>query len=647
MDKSISRFLKKYSACEAAAVFSALSLKPAYQSNLVRLEKAIHYCLSFCKGNIKPEPKFINKLFLLMDQQGIATMEDPAENVFTSNLWLSDKPYQVPLGLWEGGIYQTQLFLNVLDNMPKIGGFLILYETIRQILDASDSVLKFNKVILNKVGGETPLDSLKKCDTSNITNLIVSVSVKIDNKNLLPTLEFSNWSELYKQDFGNTALEEKPFVNFNEQIYLILPSAITTSIRRLIFLFCKNNNFLTQFIESLAVELENKQFETKLLGGYDHAPIKYRKIPNLKGWLASEVVLEFDNGYYFHFVFLMDKLDGFDDDWLSGYISDNEQLYDYINNRISHTKSGIIRKDKKAKGCSIVVPCSFGRGVMIKSDFKNDESWTYQVIPPDDLDVLSHDKDCTPYRIWRILESEYKIKNMGAKLFNINGVLNLYAYAKSKNYNLIPHEEFQETGQSPESIFMVIPTNAQASLREQVLNDSNIKIVFHKERGNIKVRRGFVNSLFIENDRYDLYCPVLPDRNTFQVLYKKGKTSLWVEMEIVDRVDFSIQFKIFDAIIGWIPQVIKILNKTGISISDIEIWKVNFSFPHDIHLKTDVNIGKVTQSESSIFKGNVLTSYFNEDLVNGFNLPINTAEKTIIFSFLKHVKAEYIINDIF
>lgn len=85
---------KKYSAFEAAAVFSALSLQPAYQSNLCRLEKAVHYCLSFCKGKLKPDPKFINKLFLLMEQQGIASMEDPAENVLTSNLWLSDKSYQ-------------------------------------------------------------------------------------------------------------------------------------------------------------------------------------------------------------------------------------------------------------------------------------------------------------------------------------------------------------------------------------------------------------------------------------------------------------------------------------------------------------------------------------------------------------------------
>ncbi|UUO22372.1 hypothetical protein FGD67_03495 [Colwellia sp. M166] len=648
MDTPIKKYLKKYSAVEAAAVFSALSLKPAYQSNLCRLEKAVHYCLSYCKGKLRPDPKFINKLFLLMEQQGIASMEDPAENVFTSNLWLSDRSYQVPLGLWEGGIYQTQLFLNVVDKMPKVGEFLTLYETISQVLKASDNVLKRNRVPLNKVGGDTPIDSLKKGDTSNITNLILSALVKIDNKDLLPTLQPNEWAELYKQDFGNTNLEEKPFINFNNQVYIILPSAITTSIRRLIFSFCKDNDVFTQFIDSLAGELEKKQFETRLLGKYDHAPIRYREVPNVKSWSSSEVLLNFDEGYYFHFIFLMDKLDGFDEEWFSGCTSDDEQLYDYIDNRISQTKEGIIRKDKKAKGCSIVVPCSFGRGVMIKSDFKNDESWISQVIPPDDLDVLSNDKDCSPHKIWRILESEYKVKEMGAKLFNFNGFLNLYAYAKGENYNLIPHEQFQEAGQSPESIFIAIPTNCQVGLREQVLNDCDIKNAFHKEHGFIKVRRGFVNSLFIENDRYDLFCPVVVDRNTLQVLYQKGAISLWIEMEIIEGVEFSLQFQIFDATVSWVPQLVKALNAEKISISEIKVWKVNFSFPKNIRLKKDISIEKVTQSESSLFKDNVLTSYYNEDLINGLNLPINTAEKTIIFSFLKHVKAEEnIIHNIF
>ena len=160
LDTLFGPLLEEFSPIITASVFSALSLNPKYQSNQYRLEKAVHFCLSFCKGKNEPNKKIIQEIFISISECGIASMEDPAEDVFVSRLWLDDKSYCVPLGLWEAGIYGTQLLLNVLEVMPRDGLYLDLFEKVRFTLEVTDLIIKKNNIVINKVGGTYPLTEI-------------------------------------------------------------------------------------------------------------------------------------------------------------------------------------------------------------------------------------------------------------------------------------------------------------------------------------------------------------------------------------------------------------------------------------------------------------------------------------------------------
>lgn len=106
--------LKAYSKIHTASIFSSLLLNPNYQSSQYRLEKAISICLSFCLGDKKPDYDLV-KFILDKSTELFSMMEDPAEDVFISILWFEDEPYKVSTGLWEGDIYQAQIFLDFIS----------------------------------------------------------------------------------------------------------------------------------------------------------------------------------------------------------------------------------------------------------------------------------------------------------------------------------------------------------------------------------------------------------------------------------------------------------------------------------------------------------------------------------------------------
>ncbi|WP_040514371.1 hypothetical protein, partial [Paraglaciecola polaris] len=100
----LNQILKEYDPVESALYFSSLLLDPAYQSTTATLEKAIHLCLGICIGKKKTSKTFIKKVFKAVSSDGFSMMEDPAEDVMASRIWLNGKEYKVLLGLWEGCI---------------------------------------------------------------------------------------------------------------------------------------------------------------------------------------------------------------------------------------------------------------------------------------------------------------------------------------------------------------------------------------------------------------------------------------------------------------------------------------------------------------------------------------------------------------
>ena len=236
---NLEKILSPYSPVETASVFSGLLLNPEYQSHQYRLEFAVNACLSFCKGNKSPNRKIIRDVYKELEKCSVSHMEDPAEDVFISTLWLGYKSYKVSLGLWEGAIPQTQVFLNILYDLREDEHFQELYKRIEKLLSISHIVIEKNKLSINRVGNESFLESLRDIDSKNFMNYQENVILEYDpifsDDNInINKHEFDN---LINENFGNNTLELKPIFTDGARIILLLPTGITISIKRHIINF--------------------------------------------------------------------------------------------------------------------------------------------------------------------------------------------------------------------------------------------------------------------------------------------------------------------------------------------------------------------------------------------------------------------------
>ena len=266
--------LKEYSKIDTTCIFSSLLLTPSYQASQYRLEKAIAISLSFCEGDKKPDINLIN-FILEKSFELFGYMEDPAEDVFISTVWFENKQYKLSTGLWEGGIYQAQIFLDIIDSAPNNEKPISVKKIIRVLLKASDLIITKNGLNINEIGAENPAKVINFNELTDLDEFIDRVKLHPFNEyESLPCIDISNISELYMQELGASDLEETPFFINGNSCSLLLPSSILICIKRQVVNFVRKV-YSPEFLNTLFFNYQAKRLhETSLLKEFKGLPIK-------------------------------------------------------------------------------------------------------------------------------------------------------------------------------------------------------------------------------------------------------------------------------------------------------------------------------------------------------------------------------------
>ncbi|MEI6896693.1 MAG: hypothetical protein V5786_04230 [Psychromonas sp.] len=630
-----SGLLKGHSPLESAAIFTSLLLTPSYQSNTITIEKAIYTSLSECNGKYLPTKRYIKRVFKGIHSSGLGMMEDPAEDVMASLLWFLGKPYKVLLGAWEGAIEQTQAFLNTIERMAKENDYSELCNCVKAQLIASNTVLNRFSIPINTITADYPLEEIKSRDILDIEVVLERLEVtNLDLSDKLPICDENLWKFLGKAEPGNTLLEKSPYLLINDKRYLILPTAITLSIRRAIFSYFIEFKMLDMFKSELL------SAHTKMLQGISifreselkNIPIHYQRIPEQKNFLLAQSSIEFDSGYHYLFLFVSDALEGFQDSWFQDVLSFGEGVSDFLSDRINYFSQEILKLNPDAKFCTFIIPCGYGRGIGGMLGFE-EKDWLVEVVSFHDLMTLSQDSDCNPQRIWRLVEAVNILKNYGGRVQNFNGFLNLYGYVKGNDFSIFNHSDFIDMESSSLQIF--VGTNFQKTIRESVLQDENMKIIKHPECDDITIKRGYPHSLFKQNDMRNIYCPLNMRGDLFQIVICHKDIELWVEIDVIENIEISLQVQLFEAYIKWIAKVVDALTLKGISIEHIKLVHLEINYPKNYrNTSLKVSNESVLNSFSFELDDSVLECSYSENLYYGFSLPENVSERALLRPFI-------------
>lgn len=460
-----------------AATFAGLLAVPALQSNCLRLEALVHLTLVAGSGRGAPNQTIVSRLFSEAGKGRLGIKEDPAEDVFVTLIVSPRGDFRVLEGTWESAGFYLQRLVNLLELLPVGDLANQLREPVYALLRLSDLVCQRAGLVRYQLGSDKRAQVLPAPLLSAVSTLSEVVSFteeqfKVHGISLEHLVKFGFPAEqrtrLSSEAIGNSTLERFPVAHRNGEFYFLLPTATSAAIRRFITEMMESIDLREAFIGFLAMEYGNLFGDIPLLGERRGAPIEFRRTEDS---LLAGVMMEVDPGLFINVVFFVDPLKDFAQDGLVGEIPDLDKLAKDVAAWIESVTGPACASPGYRAGMTLLVGCGIGRAASRFPVPQLPHGWSFEAISAPDLHTLCWLNDFNSLSMWRLLESEKRLDELGVTLQNVNGLLNLVGWARSLEGHLVPHGDIpDEFGKDGKRVTVLIEQNALRGLRAAVLH---------------------------------------------------------------------------------------------------------------------------------------------------------------------------------
>ncbi len=177
-------------------------------------------------------------------------------------------------------------------------------------------------------------------------------------------------------------------------------------------------------------------------------------------------------------------------------VSEEGQLRDYI------CSCGAEFEKMPGFSGGLVLICLAGIGYNFVVGLNQDiPQWHIHVATLPEWLILTALGDCTAMRLWKLGEHEAVVQGYGVKIFNLSGLLNLYAFWKSNGFRLVPR------GFDARSLHMLnIACDFGATLRLETKQRKDVhRVRTHGGQRWVQLTRQNTRPLFKEDGEIRLY----------------------------------------------------------------------------------------------------------------------------------------------
>ena len=475
--ESCLRDIQSFDPLRLAATFGGLLTVPELQSNCLRLEALVHLTLAVGDGRSKPSRKIVGRLFAEAGKGRLGSKEDPAEDVFVTLIMTPRGDFRVLEGIWESAGFDLQRVVNVLELLPD-GAFTDrLREPVYALLRLSDLVCQRAGLFRYQLGSEErakvlPASVLNTIDTR--AKIVSFSEADFNEHGIAPEhlVEFGFPADqramLPYEAIGNSTLERFPIVHRNGESCFLLPTATSAAIRRYVIETIESIDGREAFIGFLALEYGHLFGGIPLLGERRGAPIEFQRTEDS---LLAGVIMEVDPGLFINVVFFVDPLKNFAQDGLVGEMPDLDKLSKDVGAWIETATDPACSSPGYRAGMTLLVGCGIGRAATRFPVPRLPRGWRFRGISAADLHTLCWLNDFNSLSMWRLLESEKRLNELGVTLHNMNGLLNLVGWSRSLDGHLVPHGDIQdEFAKDDLQGTIVVKQNALLGVRAAVLH---------------------------------------------------------------------------------------------------------------------------------------------------------------------------------
>ncbi|MCK5115749.1 MAG: hypothetical protein KAR44_04060 [Candidatus Aegiribacteria sp.] len=442
---SIKSILKRYDLESSIRLFSGLLTIPSMDVYANRISILIHMLLENAKGKKKLHHTGMCSLLNKQLAKMIAYLEDPIEDVFTSNILTNQGNYIVFNGTTEASDYMLQ---TIIDTLSKTDIPEQCNELIRKsyaLLKLSNEVAKRNDLnswISDPVNPEVQItipnmNTIKERATtiSFFHEDLEELGINIDDlvQFVFPIEERDRISE---ESLGSSTLERYPMLKLKDRYLLVLPNAVGIAVLRYIMDKMMQYGYMESFFEAIIIQQMN-QIQNDVLSVFKSQSILLNPLIeynlNINAWL-----IRYDTGSYINIV-LIHNMNPTDDVNYMNVVEYDEYrktlLQDYMSTVIEYCKK---QKDFKY-GITLVVLGGVGRGYYLSIPETGD-NWHASGIGISDLILLAAESKQAIFEYIKCIRQREWYMEKGVYFINVNGDINFYCYWKARNYSVIPNE---------------------------------------------------------------------------------------------------------------------------------------------------------------------------------------------------------------
>ena len=436
------RRLRKYSFPAVAVLLSGLLTRPENHTATARIEALLHLAALACRGRKKPGLQQLREWLTEIDEDPIAKLEIPIEDVFVSNVEASFGNARLFQGRWENNAEYvracTETLLRIGEERPWA----------REALGHIMALLRLSEALAERAGAErytrtesTPGEKIVLRDSAvkeSSRHVVFSdedlAAIGVGPGALYPfVIQNEHAGSLAGQTMGHPALERRPLVRLKGCTTVAVPTAIGTAVRRFAIEQAAAAGDLRPFQSTWHLAQFSEAF---LLGrpGWGVGYIEMSEPDPDDG--MREFIGTFDESGYVHLVFVPDDFEAAGEAGLASI----RPLEEAVCKRIRERASALASRQDYRRGLTVLVHGGVGRRFSPTLEDLPDfpPGWQRLCVSASDFMLLGSMPDFTALRAWKLLQQVDELKERGILLPNLRGFLNLVAFAYWVGFELAP-----------------------------------------------------------------------------------------------------------------------------------------------------------------------------------------------------------------
>jgi hypothetical protein len=491
------------------STFAALLATPQLQANAYRLEALVHIAVATSAGRQHLTSEFVRKVFKRFGNGICGRLEDPAEDLFTTVVHSNNGNFLVFEGLREGNGFYLQRVLDVLEDIPDRGPFARMRRSVFALLALSDAVAKRAGLVHGMVGEPQPHSDIPREMLTQLNEMRKWVrfngrdleQMGVDVRDLSPFIFQPRGSRLEEEPLTDSSLQRHPVLLFGDIICLALPTSVGTAITRYVVSTVALSGNLKVFETTLAMKYWELLSWTPFVDKREPPPFQPREESGL--WVGS-TLHQVDPGRHVHLVVLIQPLNESEDEGEEFAYAASIELSHLAMEEIRQAAQQARTESGFREGISLVVSCGLGESSIFVGE-EPPSQWEVEFIPIHDAITMGWMEGFKPIDLFRMANSEYAVAAAGIRLVNVNGLLNLWAWANDLNGHLIPHGQLPESFRTTDAPRMiVVRQNGLLKLRQEVYERSHTLAAETPDELWSRVRR-LCESVFEDDLQAPLY----------------------------------------------------------------------------------------------------------------------------------------------